>query len=72
MEGLPIKDTMLSDMCPDVESAFCFPHKVSLKEQVLEICLLNRPDLIDRLCCVLSEFTDFTVSPEIGGSGNPY
>jgi hypothetical protein len=28
MEGLPIKDTMLSDMCPDVESAFCFPHKV--------------------------------------------
>ena len=27
MEGVPIKDTMLSDMCPDIESAFCFPHK---------------------------------------------
>ena len=27
MEGVPIKETMLSDMCPDIESAFCFPHK---------------------------------------------
>ena len=27
MEGVPIEDTMLSDMCPDIESAFCFPHK---------------------------------------------
>ena len=27
MEGVPIQETMLSDMCPDIESAFCFPHK---------------------------------------------
>ena len=27
MEEVPIKETMLSDMCPDIESAFCFPHK---------------------------------------------
>ena len=27
MEGVPIQDTMLSAMCPDIESAFCFPHK---------------------------------------------
>ena len=27
MEGVHIEDTMLSDMCPDIESAFCFPHK---------------------------------------------
>ena len=27
MEGVHIEDTMLSEMCPDIESAFCFPHK---------------------------------------------
>jgi hypothetical protein len=27
VEGVPIKDTMLSEMCPDVEAAFCFPQK---------------------------------------------
>ena len=27
MEGVPIQETMLSEMCPDIESAFCFPHK---------------------------------------------
>ena len=27
MEGVPIKDTMLSEMCPDVEASFCFPQK---------------------------------------------
>lgn len=27
MEGVRIEETMLSDMCPDIESAFCFPHK---------------------------------------------
>jgi len=27
MEDVSIKGTVLSDMCPDIESAFCFPHK---------------------------------------------
>ena len=27
VEGVPIKDTMLSEMCPDVEATFCFPQK---------------------------------------------
>ena len=27
MEGVPIKDTMLSEICPDIEAAFCFPQK---------------------------------------------
>ena len=27
MEAVPIKETMLSEICPDIESAFCFPHK---------------------------------------------
>ena len=27
MEGVPIQNTMLSEICPDVEAAFCFPQK---------------------------------------------
>ncbi len=27
METVPIHDTMLSEICPDVEAAFCFPQK---------------------------------------------
>ena len=27
VEVVPIKDTMLSEMCPDVEASFCFPQK---------------------------------------------
>ncbi len=27
VESVPIKDTMLSEICPDVEAAFCFPQK---------------------------------------------
>merc|ERR1719471_2170119 len=27
IESVPIKDTMLSEICPDVEAAFCFPQK---------------------------------------------
>ena len=27
VEGVPIKDTMLSEICPDIEAAFCFPQK---------------------------------------------
>ena len=27
LEGVPIKNTMLSEMCPDAEAAFCFPQK---------------------------------------------
>ena len=27
VEGVPIADTMLSEICPDVEAAFCFPQK---------------------------------------------
>ena len=27
LETVPIEDTMLSEMCPDAEAAFCFPQK---------------------------------------------
>eukprot|EP00095_Tigriopus_kingsejongensis_P003939 maker-scaffold473_size162088-snap-gene-0.25 protein:Tk03939 transcript:maker-scaffold473_size162088-snap-gene-0.25-mRNA-1 annotation:"hypothetical protein DAPPUDRAFT_42141" len=27
VETVPIKDTMLSEICPDIEAAFCFPQK---------------------------------------------
>jgi hypothetical protein len=42
VEGVPIKDTMLSEMCPDVEAAFCFPQKYRFVNSI-NIILKNRP-----------------------------
>ena len=52
LETVPIEDTMLSEMCPDAEAAFCFPQKYrhdflrNRHELEMVFCYQNCSDLL--------------------------